>query len=75
MFIAIYIYRQVLTAYTRYHNQPKINVYKVILMGTVNIVVALVAISLLKNVYGVVIATLCTTIAGLLLATSICVNI
>lgn len=47
-------------------NQPKINVYKVIIMGAVNIVVALVAISLLKNVYGVVIATFCTTIAGLL---------
>lgn len=47
-------------------NQPKINTYKVILMGTVNIVVAVVAIYFLKHVYGVVIATLCTTLAGII---------
>lgn len=47
-------------------NQPKINTYKVILMGTVNIVVAFVAIYFLQHVYGVVIATFCTTIAGII---------
>jgi len=47
-------------------NQPKINVYKVILMGTVNIIVAVVAIYFLKHVYGVVIATFCTTVAGVI---------
>ncbi len=47
-------------------NQPKINTYKVILMGVVNIVVAVVAIYFLKHVYGVVIATFCTTVAGII---------
>jgi len=48
-------------------NQPKINLYKVIAMGSVNIVVALVATLITKNVYGVTLATLCATIAGLAL--------
>lgn len=46
-------------------HQPKVNLYKVVTMGTVNIIVAFVAISILKNVYGIVIATFCSTIAGL----------
>ena len=46
-------------------NQPKINVYKVTLMGVVNISVAFLGILLLKNIYGVVAATFCTTIAGI----------
>jgi O-antigen/teichoic acid export membrane protein len=47
-------------------NLPKINTYKVILMGIVNIVVAFIAIYFLKHVYGVVIATFCTTLAGII---------
>jgi O-antigen/teichoic acid export membrane protein len=47
-------------------NQPKINVYKVILMGVVNISVAFISILLLKNIYGVVAATFCTTVAGII---------
>ncbi|OCX50969.1 hypothetical protein BEL04_19820 [Mucilaginibacter sp. PPCGB 2223] len=46
-------------------HQPKINLYKVITMGTVNIIAAFVAVSLLKSVYGIVIAVFCATIAGL----------
>ena len=46
-------------------HQPKVNFYKVILMGVVNIVVACLGILALKNVYGVAIATPCATIAGI----------
>ncbi|WP_448701059.1 oligosaccharide flippase family protein [Mucilaginibacter sp. AW1-3] len=46
-------------------NQPKVNLYKVITMGTVNIAVAFVATLFLKNAYGVVIATLFATLAGI----------
>ncbi len=46
-------------------NQPKVNLYKVIAMGSVNIIVAFVCTLLFKSVYAIVFATLCATIAGL----------
>jgi O-antigen/teichoic acid export membrane protein len=46
-------------------HQPKVNLYKVIAMGTVNIAVAFGATMILKDVYGIVIAVFCSTIAGL----------
>ncbi len=47
-------------------HQPKINFYKVLIMGAVNLSVGYVGLLLLKNVYGIAIATPCATIAGLL---------
>jgi O-antigen/teichoic acid export membrane protein len=46
-------------------HQPKINLYKVIAMGSVNIIVSFVSTLLLKNVYGVVVGVFFATIAGL----------
>lgn len=46
-------------------NQPRVNLYKVIVMVTADVVVALAATFLLKSIYGVVIGIFFATIAGL----------
>lgn len=46
-------------------NQPKVNLYKVFVMVSVDVIVALAATFLLKSIYGIIIGILFATVAGL----------